>query len=617
MNHVRNFKVKTKILLLTLLSGVMLLAVGYTGYSTMKQMAQTSENMYQNNLRSLNAIGQVSSNNSAIEAYVMEMMLNSDYTATQNLSLSISDRTARNAMAYSELEQISLSAASKALYDEYNTLTPAYFNVRSRIVDLATRNESERAYAMFQEELQPIREQVNLVVNKLSSQLLREAQSNNASSLELAKTSTVLIIICIGVGILLIAGGGLLISRLVSSPLREMQKMMQRAENGDLSVQGRYLYRDEIGQVTRSFNRMIDGLRDLIRRIDESAVTLSASSEQLAASAEQTTGAAGHIATSSSELSSGFETQAKTIGGVSGFVDEMEGNMRRLGKNGEEIAESVEAANTAAELGSEEVKKTIGRMSEIDRSVAHALEVVTGLRQRSEEIGAAAVLIDQVARQTNLLSLNASIEAARAGEAGRGFAVVAQEIRKLAESAADSTRTISEIITAIQEESEAAVRSLNEGADRAKLGVESGREISEVFGRIRSSVAEVRQETGESGELINLLMTQASRIADAMRDVSSIAQEGAAGIEEVSAAGEEQLSTMEEVQGSARFLSRLAEELQETLTRFTLDHAGEAEAATPAMISESEGNETDAVHSASEENRSEHSNADKGLNTVA
>lgn len=610
MNHVRNFKVKTKILLLTLLSGVMLLAVGYTGYSTMKQMAQTSENMYQNNLRSLNAIGQVSSNNSAIEAYVMEMMLNSDYTATQNLSLSISDRTARNAMAYSELEKISLSAASKALYDEYNTLTPDYFNVRSRIVDLATRNESEQAYAMFQDELQPIREQVNLIVNKLSSQLLREAQSNNASSLELAQTSTVLIIICIGVGILLIAGGGLLISRLVSSPLREMQKMMQRAENGDLSVQGTYLYRDEIGQVTQSFNRMIDGLRDLIRRIDESAVTLSASSEQLAASAEQTTGAASHIATSSSELSAGFETQAKTIGGVSGFVDEMEGNMRRLGKNGEEIAESVEAANTAAALGSEEVEKTIGRMSEIDRSVAHALEVVTGLRQRSEEIGAAAVLIDQVARQTNLLSLNASIEAARAGEAGRGFAVVAQEIRNLAESAANSTRTISEIIAAIQEESEAAVRSLNEGADRAKLGVESGREISEVFGRIRTSVAGVRQETGEAGELINLLMTQTSRIADAMRDLSSIAQEGAAGIEEVSAAGEEQLSTMEEVQGSARFLSQLAEELQETLARFTLENTDQAGVAV--TTSESEATAAETPHSLSEKNKEE-----DNLNTVA
>lgn len=577
MNPMRNFKVKTKILLLTLLSGVMLLAVGYTGYSTMKQMARTSENMYQNNLRSLNAIGQVSSNNSAIEAYVMEMMLNSDYTATQNLSLSVSDRTARNAMAYSELEQIALSPAAKALYNEYNTLTPDYFNVRSRIVDLATRNESEQAYAMFQDELQPIREQVNLVVNKLSSQLLREAQSNNASSLELAKTSTILIMICIGAGILLIAGGGLLISRLVSSPLREMQQMMQRAENGDLSVQGTYLYRDEIGQVTRSFNRMIDGLRDLIRRIDESAVTLSASSEQLAASAEQTTGAASHIATSSSELSAGFETQAKSIGGVSGFVDEMEGNMRRLGQNGQEIAGSVEAANAAAESGSEEVQKTIGRMNEIDRSVAHALEVVTGLRRRSEEIGTAAVLIDQVARQTNLLSLNASIEAARAGEAGRGFAVVAQEIRNLAESAANSTRTISEIIAAIQEESEAAVRSLNEGADRAKLGVESGREISEVFGRIRSSVAGVRQETGEAGELINLLMTQTSRIADAMRDVSSIAQQGAAGIEEVSAAGEEQLSTMEEVQGSARFLSQLAEELQQTLSRFTLEEKTESE----------------------------------------
>lgn len=567
----RNLKVQTKILLLTLLSGIMLLAVGYTGFSTMKKMAETSENMYQNNLLSLNAIGQVSSNNSAIEAYVMEMMLNNDLAADQNLSMSISDRTARNAMAYSQLEKIALSPNAQALYDEYNQLTPSYFNVRSRIVDLAVRSESEEAYRMFQTELQPIREQVNLVVNKLNSQLLREAQGSNAASSEAAQSSTILILVCIAVGALLIAAGGWLIARLVALPLRRMQKMMEQAESGDLSVQGTYLFRDEIGQVTLSFNRMIAGLRDMIRRIDESAVTLSSSSQQLAASAEQTTGAAGHIATSSSELSAGFDKQAKTITGVSGFVDEMESNMRLLAQNGNDIADSVESANEAAELGSQEVQKTIGRMNEIDRSVTHALEVVTGLRRRSEEIGAAAVLIDQVARQTNLLSLNASIEAARAGEAGRGFAVVAQEIRKLAESSAESTRTISEIIAAIQEESEAAVGSLNEGTQRVKLGVQSGREISEVFGRIRSSVSGVRQETGNAGELIGTLTAQAAQIADAMREVSSIAQQGAAGIEEVSAAGEEQLSTMEEVQGSANFLSQLAEELQNALSRFTLE----------------------------------------------
>ncbi|WP_172257074.1 methyl-accepting chemotaxis protein [Saccharibacillus deserti] len=577
----RNLKVKTKILLLVVLSGVMLLAVGYTGFATMEKMAQTSETMYQNNLRSLNAIGQVGSNNSAIEAYVMEMMLSEDYTADQNLSMSISDRTARNAMAYAELEKIQLSPAAQALYAEYNRLTPNYFNVRSRIVDLATRNQSEEAYRLFQEELQPIREQVNQTMNKLNSQLLREAQSGNDASTELAQSSTVLIVICIGVGVLLIAAGGLLISRLVSLPLNRMQKLMQRAEAGDLSVQGTYLFRDEIGQVTLSFNRMIEGLRDMVRRVDESAVTLSASSQQLAAGAEQTTEAAAHIATSSSELSAGFEQQVNTIADVGGFVDEMEKGMRQLDRSGEEVAVSVDSANAAAELGSRELEKTIGRMNEIDRSVSHALDVVTALRRRSEEIGTAAVLIDQVARQTNLLSLNASIEAARAGEAGRGFAVVAQEIRKLAESAAASTRTIGEIIAAIREESEAAVISLNEGADRAKLGVESGREISEVFGRIRSTVSEVRQETSETSGLIRVLSQQTSRIAEAMREVNAIARQGAAGIEEVSAAGEEQLSTMEEVQGSAKFLSGLAEELQTTLSRFTLEASSGEECAAP------------------------------------
>ncbi|OWA36228.1 hypothetical protein B9G55_10300 [Saccharibacillus sp. O16] len=567
----RNLKVKTKILLLTLLSGVMLLAVGYTGFTTMKEMAGASDDMYRNNLRSLNAIAQVSANNSTIEADVMEMMLTTDFKAGQDLSMDVSDRTARNAMSYSELENISLSPEAAALYESYNKLTPDYFNIRSRVVDLANRNLKDKAYQMFHTELQPVRAEVNQIVEKLNVQLLREAQNNNAASLEMARNSSMLIMICIGVGIALIAAFGLLISRLVANPLRQMQLMMKRAAGGDLSVQGKHLFRDEIGQVTLSFNQMIEGLREMIRKVDESAVTLSASSEQLAASAEQTTGAAGHIATSSSELSAGFERQAKAITDVSTFVDEMEGNMRQLGRAGDKIAEEVEGAHTSADLGSEEVRKTIERMNGIDSSVAHALGVVTELRRRSEEIGAAAVLIEQVTKQTNLLSLNASIEAARAGESGRGFAVVAQEIRKLAESSAESTRTISEIIAAIREESEAAVRSLNDGAQRVKLGVESSQEISEVFGRIRSSVSQVRGETGEAGQLIRLLMNQTAQIADAMRETSAIAQQGAAGIEEVSAAGEQQLSTMEEVQSSALFLSRMAEELQHTLAHFTLE----------------------------------------------
>ncbi len=606
----RNFKVKTKILLLTLLSGVMLLAVGYTGFATMKEMAGASDEMYRTNLRSLNAIAQVSANNSAIEADVMEMMLTADFKAGQDLSMDISDRTARNAMAYSELEKIPLSAEAQALYAEYNKLMPDYFNVRSRVVDLANRNLKNEAYAKFRTELQPVRVQVNSAVDKLNTQMLKEAQTNNEASLEMARTSSMLILICIGVGIVLIAGFGLLISRLVSTPLRRMQQMMKRAAGGDLSVQGTYLFRDEIGQVTLSFNDMIEGLRDMIRKVDESAVTLSASSEQLAASAEQTTGAAGHIATSSSELSAGFERQAKSIADVSVFVDEMDSNMRRLGSTGDQIATSVEGANAAAELGSEEVRKTIERMNGIDGSVAHALGVVTELRRRSEEIGAAAVLIEQVTKQTNLLSLNASIEAARAGESGRGFAVVAQEIRKLAESSAESTRTISEIIAAIREESEAAVRSLNDGAERVKLGVESGQAISQVFGQIRRSVSEVRGETSEASQLIGLLMEQTVQIADAMRETSSIAQQGAAGIEEVSAAGEEQLSTMEEVQSSALFLSRMAEELQHTLSRFTLEQANAADSAA----AQTETAEAEREAEAGETGESAESN---GLNPVA
>jgi methyl-accepting chemotaxis protein len=195
---------------------------------------------------------------------------------------------------------------------------------------------------------------------------------------------------------------------------------------------------------------------------------------------------------------------------------------------------------------------------------------MVSLEQRIADIDMLVSAIQQVAKQTNLLALNASIEAARAGDAGRGFAVVAQEIRKLAESAAESASQITDTVRSVQVESRKAVVSMNEASGRVKHGVEGAGRVSASFSVIQQSIADVSGRIGQISHSIASASGQSAEIGRAMQSISRVTEQGAAGLEEVSAASEQQLSTMEEVNGSARHLSQLAEDLQHEMTKFSL-----------------------------------------------
>ncbi|QDH21665.1 methyl-accepting chemotaxis protein [Saccharibacillus brassicae] len=566
----RNLNVRWKIMILTVVSAVLLAVIGVGGYNATQKVSAASERMYNRNVKAMAILDEVRTNNVTMQSIVLEMIVSTNAAQSTELQAQLKERQDANNESYAKLEQVPMSAQMEKEYTAFRNVVPTYRTALQEVVELSKLDDKTRAYTVFTEKVQSLRQQTNDMLQQITALQAGEAQASSEATVQLKNGSLILILSLLVGGIVLSLAFGYLIARAVSVPLRKIQQLMQSAEEGDLTVQSDYRSRDEIGQLANSFNGMIGGLRSIIRKVDESALTLSASSQQLTASAEQTAVASGHIASSSSTLADGFEAQTQTVSEVTHSAEQLADNMDSIRGGSESITELAGRTEVSARDGLNEVQDVLRQMQDIDTSVSHTGSVMVSLEQRIADIDTLVSAIQQVAKQTNLLALNASIEAARAGDAGRGFAVVAQEIRKLAESAAESASQITDTVRSVQVESRKAVVSMDEASGRVKHGVEGAGRVSASFSVIQQSIADVSGRIGQISHSIASASGQSAEIGRAMQSISRVTEQGAAGLEEVSAASEQQLSTMEEVNGSARHLSQLAEDLQHEMTKFSL-----------------------------------------------
>jgi methyl-accepting chemotaxis protein len=385
-----------------------------------------------------------------------------------------------------------------------------------------------------------------------------------------AKSSITLSSILITVAWVLSIVLSIVITRLITKPLKELQRLMKRAEDGDLTAAASYQSKDEIGQINTSFNTMLEGLKNMMRGVSESAEILSASSQEMSASADQTAHASQLIAETSSEIAAGFDVQAESIARTAQSVRTMSYDIAEARHSGNEMTGLMALAAASTDRGAEAVEQILARMREINSSVSASQIIVSSLGSLSEEINTIITTINEIATQTNLLSLNASIEAARAGEHGRGFAVVAGEIRKLAEATGRSSLQITEIINHIRQQTASAVESMELGSGIVSHGVAQSEVVSAAFAEIQTSIHAASEQTELIAEVIGHVAQESESLTEAMVRVNEISRKGAGDVQDTSAASEEQLTAMGEMSSSAQYLATLAEDLQKHLARFKL-----------------------------------------------
>ena len=304
---------------------------------------------------------------------------------------------------------------------------------------------------------------------------------------------------------------------------------MKKAEEGDLTVHVEAKGKDEIGQLSRSFNAMVAGQKDILAKVLDSATSVAAASQELSASIEESNASMEGI---SSIVENEVTVKAQDIADASGKASQNGSSTRKI-----------------AEKGAADVEEAVRAMQLINDSSKDVGDVIAELFEASKQIGVIIQTITGIAEQTNLLALNAAIEAARAGEQGRGFTVVAEEVRKLAEGSSEAAGEVSELIINIQDKTRRAVDKMTETGGIVQNGAKLAGNAQKDFAEIRTAV----------GQVVSLI-----------EQMAASAQEQLSLAEEISSSTQEQTGILEEISATTSQLATMAEELNQIVARFKL-----------------------------------------------
>jgi len=316
---------------------------------------------------------------------------------------------------------------------------------------------------------------------------------------------------------------------------------------------------DNVEVLAQSAEESSSSILQMAATNDEVAENIQA----LAASVEETTAAIEQMTYSIKEVAKNIEDLSATTEETSSSMNEMDVSISQVETNANETAKLSEQAQRDAESGAEALSRTLGGIDKIKESSKEAASVIEALGKKIAAIGNILNVIDDVAEQTNLLALNAAILAAQSGEHGKGFAVVADEIKDLAERTGASTKEISELIRAVQEQSKNAITAMDRGVRNVEEGVRLGQETETALKKIQESsqkstlmVKAIARATIEQARGSKQVTMAINRIAETVQQIATATAEQARGSEQIMKSAEKMKAITKHVERSAQEQAR-------------------------------------------------------------
>lgn len=542
--------------------------VAGTGFYSMSKMDSYSEAMYDESLEPIVWASEVRINNRAIDGFVLEILLDEEESLKKERQENILEREKDSKMYADQLAEVLLSEEQLVHLKAYQIANQDYVAGIDRVIELAFAGKSEEGYALFISEVQVNRRAANDYLSEIAAYLEEYANDLNNEISDSNRVSNIIIFSVFLLSLVVELLVAIVIIRMIVQPIQEVKGLMSAAENGDLTVEGTYTSADELGQLMNSFNQMMSRLRTLMQQVNGISEQVSDSSEELTASAEQTTQATNDITISIQEVAEGAETQEKGAAETSIAINELSIGIQQIAETTSDISELALETNQGASRGFEALKKVIEQMDTIDHSVNRSASVVQELGESSNQIGNIIEVITMIADQTNLLALNAAIEAARAGEYGRGFSVVAEEVRTLAEKSKESADQITTLIHKIQEDTSQAVSVMSQGTEEVKTGVLVVNEAEDSFKSILNNIDLVSVRIQDSSAVSEEMSASVQQVNATIEEIAQVSQESAGNTLTVASASEEQLASMEEITAASVLLSKIAEELHDSVRQF-------------------------------------------------
>ncbi len=300
--------------------------------------------------------------------------------------------------------------------------------------------------------------------------------------------------------------------------------------------------KDEFAALSHAFNRFLEKIRDLVRRV-------TGTGDQLAVAAEK-------MSETSLETRRKMDLQEGKIEEVATAMNQMTATVERVAQNAVDASEAARSADQEAQSGRQVVGEVVTAINELAGEVGNTSQMILSLKDNAEQIGSVLDVIRGIAEQTNLLALNAAIEAARAGEQGRGFAVVADEVRTLASRTQESTEEIQSMIEKLQQGANAAVAAMQSGQQKTEHTVQRAGSAGEALAAITEAVSRIAEMN--------------AHIAHAADEQSTVANDINRNVSEIHGLSSEAVAGAEQAAEASKALQTMAEELQQVIRVFKI-----------------------------------------------
>ncbi|QBR31088.1 MULTISPECIES: methyl-accepting chemotaxis protein [Pseudomonas] len=521
---------------------LMVFALGAFALLQMANMRAQSDEVDNNWLPSVMAVGEMSQDMLRLRALTMRLLLNRDPQALAQNVAKLNDLRGVLSEAQQRYDVLIVLPEERKLFDRFKVAEHQYLEFQAQVMQLSAQNRVEEAAAILNGEMSPLADDMAVTLKELVELNKHNANLATEAARLVFINSRVWVGVMIGITALITIGLALLLTRSIVLPLAQSLGVAEVVAGGDLTGDISISGKDEPARLLQALKSMQHNLRDTIRQISESSSQLASASEELSCVTEDAT--------------RGLHQQSLEIEQAATAVNQMTAAVEEVASNAVATSEASRESDRIAQHGREQVNQTVTSIQSLADDVTSNATQVEDLAQKVHGISKVLDVIRSIAEQTNLLALNAAIEAARAGDAGRGFAVVADEVRALAHRTQQSTQEIEQMIGGIQQGTDSAVSSMQQSSVRANSTLELAKAAGSALEEIASAFTLINERNLVIASASEEQAAVAREVDRNLMNIRDLAMQTSAGANQTSAASQE--------------LSRLAVDLNNMVARFSV-----------------------------------------------